>query len=43
MITQRALALMLLEHVPFARAHFTRSSLLFFDRLYPLKRFRLNG
>ena len=32
-----------LEHVPFAMAHFTHSDLLFFEHLYPSKRFRLNG
>ena len=32
-----------LEHVPFERAHSTRSSLLIFDHLNPFKRFRLNG
>ena len=33
----------LLEHVPFAMAHFTHSNLLFFEHLYPSKRFRLYG
>jgi len=32
-----------LEHIPFERAHHTRFSLLFFDHLYPIKRFRLIG
>jgi hypothetical protein len=31
-----------LEPVPFATAHGTGSSLLFFEHLYPPKRFRLN-